>query len=78
MWISHKICGEYQLLELQLASALQLCIEYESPLVFPINLRDITPQHAEELRIAAWKEKLRMESRVFVHRSTCMVCLYSA
>jgi hypothetical protein len=78
MRVSYGICEEYQLLEQQLASVLQLCTEYESPLVFPINVRNITPEHAEKLRAAALKEKRRAENRAFVHRSTCTVCLHSA
>jgi hypothetical protein len=78
MSTSNGICGEYLLLEQQLASALRLCAEYESPFVFPTDSRNVTLERLEELRAEAAKEKRRVESRVFVHRAMCLVCLYSA
>jgi hypothetical protein len=75
---SNGICEEYRLLEEQLASALRLCAEYESPFVFPIDSRSITLECLDELRAEAAKEKRMVESRIFVHRSICRVCLHSA
>ena len=78
MSTSNGFCEEYRLLEKQLASALRLCAEYESALVFPIDSPKITPARLEELREGAEKIKNRLESRVFVHQAMCMICLHSA
>jgi molybdopterin-guanine dinucleotide biosynthesis protein A len=78
MITSNGFCEEYRQLEKQLASALRLCAEYENALVFPIDSPKLTPERLEELHADAEKIKSRLESRVFVHRSMCTVCLHSA
>jgi hypothetical protein len=71
------VCGEYQQLLQELTSAIQLCAEYDSPFVLPIDSRKLTPERAEQLRDAAVKKRSRVETRVFIHRSTCLLCLRS-
>jgi hypothetical protein len=71
------VCGEYRQLLEELRTAVQLCAEYESPFVHPIDSRKLTPERAGQLRDAAVRQKNRVESRVFIHRSTCLLCLRS-
>jgi hypothetical protein len=71
------ICGEYQQLLQELTSAVQLCAEYDSPFVLPIDFGKLTPERAVQLRDAAVKQRNRVETRVFIHRSTCLLCLHS-
>ena len=71
------VCGEYQQLLQELTSAIQLCAEYDSPFVLPIDFRKLTPERAEQLRDAAVEQRIRVETRVFIHRSTCLLCLRS-
>jgi hypothetical protein len=71
------VCGEYQQLLQELTSANQLCAEYDCPFVHPIDSRKRTPEHVEQLRDEAVEKRIRVETRVFIHRSTCLLCLRS-
>jgi hypothetical protein len=71
------VCGEYRELLEELTTAVQLCAEYDSPFVHPIDYHKLTPERAEQLRDAAVRQKNRVESRVFIHRCTCLLCLHS-
>jgi hypothetical protein len=56
------ICGEYQQLLQELTSAVQLCAEYDSPFVLPIDFGKLTPERAVQLRDAAVKQRNRVGS----------------
>jgi hypothetical protein len=70
------ICGEYQQLLDELTTAVQLCAEFDSPIVLPIDSRKLPSVRAEQLRDAAAAQKHRAETRVFIHRATCLLCLH--
>lgn len=69
-------CVEYEQLLEELTSAVQLCVEYESPTVFPIDGQLLTPEQANLLRNEARAQKVRVEARVFIHQCTCLYCLH--
>ena len=69
-------CLEYEQLLEEPTNAVQLCVEYESPMVFPIDRRLLTTEQAILLHSAALADRVRVEARVFVHQCTCLYCLH--
>ena len=72
-----RLCPEYQELLKELITAAQLCAEYESPTVLPIDGWQFTPEQTDQIRNAALEEKKRAEARVFIHQCTCLSCMRS-
>jgi hypothetical protein len=70
-----EVCPPYQQLRRELAFALQLCAEYDSPIVCPINMREVSPERAMDLREAAELNLVHAQARVFVHKATCLLCM---
>jgi hypothetical protein len=68
------VCEEYQQLLQELTWALQLCAEYESTVVLSIDTRKLSAERAEQRRDAAARERIRLETRVFAHQCTCVIC----
>jgi hypothetical protein len=68
-------CQQYQQLKRELNFALQLCAEYDSPIVCPIDKREVSPERAMDLREAAEDNLVHAQSRVFLHQATCLLCL---
>jgi molybdopterin-guanine dinucleotide biosynthesis protein A len=68
------VCEEFQQLLQELRWVLQLCAEYESPFVLPIDAPKLTPELADQLYDQAFEEKARVESRIFIHQCTCLRC----
>lgn len=77
MSTSPAACPEYEQLLQELSSAVQFCAEYNSSSVFPIEFWKLTPERAKQLRDAAVEQRNRVATRVFIHRSTCPLCLGS-
>jgi hypothetical protein len=67
-------CVECEKLLKELDFATQLCAEYESPMVFPIDGKQLTAEQADLLRNAAFEERIRVEDRVFLHQYICPYC----
>jgi hypothetical protein len=70
-----EVCPPYQQLRRELTLALQLCEEYDSPIVCPINTREVSPERAMDLREAAELNLVHAQARVFVHKATCLLCM---
>jgi hypothetical protein len=70
-----ELCQQYQQLKRELSFALQLCAEYDSPVVCPIDMRQVSPERAMDLREAAEDNLVHAQARVFLHQATCLLCM---
>jgi len=69
------VCQYYEQLQRELTFAHQLCAEYDSPFVCPIDVQEISPERWEYLREAAEENRIHAEARAFLHQATCLLCL---
>jgi hypothetical protein len=69
------VCGEYRQLLEELRTAVQLCAEYESPFVHPIDSRKLTPERAGQLRDGQSDRKIESKvASLFTGLRACFAC----